>query len=264
MDTITINTLNTLKQEGKKFPVITAYDASFSRLVEQAEIEVVLVGDSLGNVIQGHGSTVPVTMDDMVYHVQAVHRGNRKSLIIADLPFMAYATEEQTMENATRLMQAGAHMVKLEGGAWLETSIQKLSARGVPSCGHLGLTPQSVNKFGGYKVQGRGHEAAEKMMKDALLLEQAGIDLLVLECVPTPLANQITNALHIPVIGIGAGPNTDAQVLVIYDLLGLSPRQPKFAKNFLTETANIEDALKSYAHEVRSGLFPAPEHGFKE
>jgi 3-methyl-2-oxobutanoate hydroxymethyltransferase len=203
-------------------------------------------------------------MDDMVYHVQAVHRGNRKSLIIADLPFMAYATEEQTMENATRLMQAGAHMVKLEGGAWLETSIQKLSERGVPSCGHLGLTPQSVNKFGGYKVQGRGHEAAEEMMKDALLLEQAGIDLLVLECVPTSLANQITNALHIPVIGIGAGPNTDAQVLVIYDLLGLSPRQPKFAKNFLTETTNIEAALKAYAHEVRSGLFPSPEHGFQE
>ena len=263
MDTVTINTLNTLKQEGKKFPVITAYDASFSRLAENAGIEVVLVGDSLGNVIQGHSSTVPVNMDHMIYHVQAVHRGNNKSLIIADLPFMAYATEEQTMANAALLMQAGAHMVKLEGGAWLEASIQKLSARGIPSCGHLGLTPQSVNKFGGYKVQGRTHEAAEKMIQDAQLLEQAGIDLLALECVPTPLASQITRALSIPVIGIGAGPNTDAQVLVIYDLLGLSPRQPKFAKNFLTETANIEAALKSYADEVRCGLFPEFKHGFQ-
>ena len=263
MDRVTINTLHALKQEGKKFPVITAYDASFSQLVEQAGIEVVLVGDSLGNVIQGHGSTVPVSMDDMAYHIQAVCRGNSKSLIVADLPFMAYATEEQTMENAAYLMQAGAHMVKLEGGTWLKESVSMLAERGIPVCGHLGLTPQSVNKLGGYKVQGRSDEAAEKMTQDALLLEQAGVDLLVLECVPTTLANKITELLKIPVIGIGAGPGTDAQVLVIYDMLGISPRQPKFSKNFLTETANVETALKAYADEVRSSAFPSSEHGFK-
>jgi 3-methyl-2-oxobutanoate hydroxymethyltransferase len=262
MNTVTINTLNTLKQQGEKFPVITAYDASFSRLIESVGIEVVLVGDSLGNVIQGHGSTVPVTMEDMAYHVQAVCRGNSKSLIIADLPFMAYATEEQTMENSALLMQAGAHMVKLEGGAWLEESVLMLSERGIPVCGHLGLTPQSVNKMGGYKVQGRSEEAADQMVSDALLLEEAGIDLLVLECVPSPLAKKITEALSIPVIGIGAGPDTDAQVLVIYDVLGLSTRPPKFSKNFLLDAKDIESALASYAKEVRSGSFPAPEHGF--
>ncbi len=263
MKTVTINTLNTLKEQGEKFPVITAYDASFARLIEHAGIEVVLVGDSLGNVIQGHDSTVPVTMDDMIYHVEAVCRGNSKSLVIADLPFMAYATEEQTMENAALLMQAGAHMVKLEGGAWLEETVLMLSERGIPVCGHLGLTPQSVNKLGGYKVQGRDDQTAEKMVLDAHLLEEAGVDILVLECVPTALAQQITNELSIPVIGIGAGPNTDAQVLVIYDMLGISPRLPKFSKNFLTETDDVETALKAYAKEVRSGAFPQPEHGFK-
>jgi 3-methyl-2-oxobutanoate hydroxymethyltransferase len=263
MKTVTINTLNTLKEQGEKFPVITAYDASFARLIEHAGIEVVLVGDSLGNVIQGHDSTVPVTMDDMIYHVEAVCRGNNKSLIIADLPFMAYATEEQTMENAALLMQAGAHMVKLEGGAWLEETVLMLSERGMPVCGHLGLTPQSVNKLGGYKVQGRDDQSAEQMVLDAHLLEEAGADVLVLECVPTALAQQITNELSIPVIGIGAGPSTDAQVLVIYDMLGISPRQPKFSKNFLTETGDVETALKAYAKEVRSGAFPQPEHVFK-
>ncbi|MEH6468925.1 MAG: 3-methyl-2-oxobutanoate hydroxymethyltransferase [Porticoccus sp.] len=263
MKTVTINTLNTLKEQGEKFPVITAYDASFARLIEQAGIDVVLVGDSLGNVIQGHGSTVPVTMDDMIYHVEAVCRGNSKSLVIADLPFMAYATEEQTMENAALLMQAGAHMVKLEGGAWLEETVLMLSERGIPVCGHLGLTPQSVNKLGGYKVQGRDDQSAEKMVLDAHLLEEAGVDILVLECVPTALAQQITNELSIPVIGIGAGPNTDAQVLVIYDMLGISSRLPKFSKNFLTETGDVETALKAYAKEVRSGAFPQPEHSFK-
>ncbi len=263
MKAVTINTLKTLKIQGEKFPVITAYDASFSRLIEHAGIEVMLVGDSLGNVIQGHGSTVPVTMDDMVYHTRAVQRGNSKSLIIADLPFMAYATEEQTMANAAELMQAGAHMVKLEGGAWLEETILMLSERGIPVCGHLGLTPQSVNKLGGYKVQGKDDEAADQMISDAHLLEEAGIDLLVLECVPSALAKQITDELQIPVIGIGAGPDTDAQVLVIYDMLGISPRMPKFSKNFLAETGSVEKALSAYASEVRAGTFPELEHGFK-
>ena len=232
MKTVTINTLNALKEKGEKFPVITAYDASFSRLIEQAGIEVILVGDSLGNVIQGHDSTVPVTMDDMIYHIQSVCRGNRQSLVIADMPFMAYATEVQAMENAALLMQAGANMVKLEGGAWLEETVLMLTERGIPTCGHLGLTPQSVNKLGGYRVQGRDDEAAMQMIRDAHLLEDAGIDILVLECVPSALAKQITEELHIPVIGIGAGPDTNAQVLVIYDMLGLSPPTPCLRQKF--------------------------------
>ncbi|WP_461517058.1 3-methyl-2-oxobutanoate hydroxymethyltransferase [Porticoccus sp.] len=262
MKTVTINSLHDLKAQGKKFPVITAYDASFAGLIEQVGIEVVLVGDSLGNVIQGQDSTVPVTMEQMAYHVSAVRRGNSKSLIIADLPFMAYATEEQAMMNSAELMQAGAHMVKLEGGAWLELTVQLLSERGIPVCGHLGLTPQSVNKLGGYRVQGRDEQAAEIMLKDAKLLEQAGIDLLVLECVPATLAKQITEELSVPVIGIGAGIDTDAQVLVIYDMLGLSPKVPKFAKNFLAESGSLEGALKAYADAVRNGSFPEAEHGF--
>ncbi|MDP1520307.1 3-methyl-2-oxobutanoate hydroxymethyltransferase [Porticoccus litoralis] len=262
MKTVTIHTLRDLKSRGEKFPVITAYDASFSRLIEQVGIEVVLVGDSLGNVIQGQDSTVPVTMDDMAYHVSAVRRGNSKSLIIADLPFMAYASEEQAMMNAAELMQAGAHMVKLEGGAWLEHTVCLLAERGIPVCGHLGLTPQSVNKLGGYKVQGRDEQAAEMMLKDAKLLEQSGIDLLVLECVPAALAKQISEELSVPVIGIGAGADTDAQVLVIYDMLGLSPKVPKFSRNFLAETGSLEGALNAYAAAVRDGSFPGPEHGF--
>ncbi|TNE83861.1 MAG: 3-methyl-2-oxobutanoate hydroxymethyltransferase [Gammaproteobacteria bacterium] len=262
MKTVTTHSLRDLKSRGEKFPVITAYDACFARLAEQVGIEVVLVGDSLGNVIQGQGSTVPVTMDDMAYHVSAVSRGNSKSLIVADLPFMAYATEEQAMANAAELMQAGAHMVKLEGGAWLEHTVHLLTERGIPVCGHLGLTPQSVNKLGGYKVQGRDEQAAEIMLRDAKLLDQAGIDLLVLECVPAALAKQISEELSAPVIGIGAGVDTDAQVLVIYDMLGLSPRIPKFAHNFLADGGSLEGALKAYADAVRDKSFPGPEHSF--
>ncbi|MEZ5529538.1 MAG: 3-methyl-2-oxobutanoate hydroxymethyltransferase [Porticoccaceae bacterium] len=262
MKTVTINTLQDLKAQGEKFPVITCYDASFARLIEQVGIEVMLVGDSLGNVIQGQDSTVPVTMDDMAYHVSAVRRGNNKSLIIADLPFMAYATEEQAMANSAELMQAGAHMVKLEGGAWLENTVRMLSERGIPVCGHLGLTPQSVNKLGGYKVQGRDEQAAEIMLKDAKLLEQAGMDMLVLECVPSALGKQISRELSVPVIGIGAGADTDAQVLVVYDMLGLSPKAPKFSHNFLAETGSLEAALNAYASAVRNGTFPGPEHCF--
>ena len=263
MKTVTINTLNALKQQGEKFPVITAYDDSFAALIEQESIEVILVGDSLGNVIQGQDSTVPVTVEQMAYHTESVKRGNNKSLIITDLPFMAYATPEQAMENSAHLMQAGAHMVKLEGGAWLAETVHLLSERGIPVCGHLGLTPQSVNKLGGYRVQGRDEDAAAEMLADARLLESAGIDMLVLECVPTALASDISKTLSIPVIGIGAGPETDAQVLVIYDMLGLSPRHPKFSKNFLAETGSVLEALEAYASAVRSNSFPQPEHSFK-
>ncbi len=263
MKPITINTLNQYKESGKKFPVITAYDSAFARQIELAGVDVILVGDSLGNVILGYSSTVPVTMADMLHHTGAVCRGNSKSLIIADMPFMSYATTESTLANAALLMQAGAQMVKVEGGAWLEESVYTLSQRGIPLCGHLGLTPQSFNKLGGYKVQGRDEAAAEVILRDAKTLQEAGADMLVLECVPTELADTITQALDIPVIGIGAGPNTDAQVLVLYDMLGFSPRIPKFTKNFLADTGDVQLALKAYAEAVRNGEFPQAEHGFK-
>lgn len=263
MKSVTINTLKAYKSQGEKFPVITSYDASFASVVETVGIDVILVGDSLGDVIQGQGSTVPVSMDDMIYHTRAVCRGNSKSLIVADLPFMAYAVEEQALENSARLMRAGSHAVKLEGGVWLEDTVTMLAERGIPVCGHLGLTPQSVNKMGGYRVQGKDEEAAGQIFADAKILEEAGADMLVLECVPTPLAQRITRELDIPVIGIGAGPYTDGQVLVIYDMLGISPRQPKFTKNFLVGAGSIKQALQAYADDVRAGHFPAAEHSFK-
>ncbi len=263
MKSTTLTSLKNLKVAGEKFPVVTAYDAAFARLIEQAAIEVVLVGDSLGNVLLGYDSTVPVTMDDMIHHTRAVRRGNNKSLIIADMPFMAYASELQAMDNATRLMQAGAQMVKLEGGAWLEETVLMLTERGIPVCGHLGLTPQSYIKLGGYRVQGRDEQEAEQIVADAHMLEEAGADLLVLECVPSSLAATISRELDIPVIGIGAGPDTDAQVLVLYDLLGISPRLPRFSKNFLTESGNVLSALEAYASAVRTGAFPEPDHGFR-
>jgi 3-methyl-2-oxobutanoate hydroxymethyltransferase len=262
MKAVNLHTLNKLKSNGEKFPVITAYDSAFARQIELAEIEVVLVGDSLGNVVLGYDSTVPVTMADMLHHTAAVVRGNDVSLVIADMPFMSYATKEMTLDNAALLMQAGAQMVKLEGGAWLEESVFMLSERGIPVCGHLGLTPQSVNKLGGYRVQGRDVEGAEQIIADAETLQAAGADLLVLECVPSELGTRISQQLTIPVIGIGAGPGTDAQVLVLYDMLGFSPRIPKFTKNFLPETGDVMLALKAYADAVRSGEFPAPEHCF--
>lgn len=262
MKAVSLPHLYDLKTKGVKFPVITAYDASFAALVEQAGIEVVLVGDSLGNVIQGQDSTVPVTVDDMVYHTAAVRRGNSSSLLIADMPYMSYATLEQTLGNATLLMQAGAQMVKVEGGAWLLDSVRALAERGIPVCGHLGLTPQSVSKLGGYRVQGRDASAADRMLADAKALEKAGADLLVLECVPSALAARITSAVNIPVIGIGAGPDTDAQVLVLYDLLGISPRSPKFVRNFMSDNDSIASAIAAYAQAVRDGSFPAPEHCF--
>ena len=263
MKAVTIKTLNDIKRAGDKFAVLTAYDSAFARQVELAGIEALLIGDSLGNVVLGYDSTVPVSMDDMVHHTAAVARGNHKSLLIADLPFMAYATPEQTLTNSARLMQAGAQMVKLEGGEWLCPSVRMLADRGIPVCGHLGLTPQSFNKLGGYRVQGRDDAGAEQIVLDARRLQDAGADLLVLECVPTQLATRITKALTIPVIGIGAGPNTDAQVLVLYDMLGISPRVPKFTHNFLAETGDILGALMAYAEAVRSGTFPRPEHSFK-
>ncbi|MFW1677227.1 3-methyl-2-oxobutanoate hydroxymethyltransferase [Pontibacter sp. JAM-7] len=264
MSTTTLHTLSTLKQQGQKFAVLTAYDACFSQLISEAGVEVILVGDSLGMVLQGQDSTLPVSVADMAYHTASVARGNQGSLIMADLPFMSYGTPEQAMQSAAELMQAGANMVKLEGGAWLEETVSVLAERGVPVCAHLGLTPQMVNQLGGYRVQGRDKTSAQQMIKDACLLQDAGASILLLECVPALLAKEITLAVDIPVIGIGAGPDTDAQVLVMHDMLGITPgRSPRFVKNFMAETGNITDAFAAYAKAVKEGSFPATEHCFE-
>ena len=264
MKNINLHTLTQMKQAGEKFSCLTAYDACFAQLVSEAGVEVILVGDSLGMVLQGNDSTLPVSVEEMAYHTACVKRGNRGAFIMADLPFMSYTTAEQAMDSAAALMQAGAHIIKLEGAAWLADSISLLNERGVPVCAHLGLTPQAVNVLGGYRVQGRDQDAASKLLDDAKLLEQAGAAMLLLECVPAPLAKAVTEAVSIPVIGIGAGADTDAQVLVLHDLLGITPgRAPRFVKNFMAEADSVQDAVAAYVEAVRNGSFPQPEHSFE-
>jgi len=260
--TTTIDNLKAIKADGNKFAAITAYDFSFASLIEAAEIEVTLVGDSLGNVIQGQDTTLPVTVDEMAYHTAAVKRGIARSLLVTDMPFMSYGTEVQALDSAAILMQAGAQMVKLEGGEWLADTVYRLAERGIPVCGHVGLTPQSVHKLGGYKVQGREDADAQKMLAEAKVLEEAGADLLVVECVPSSLGKALAQLLDIPVIGIGAGPDTDAQVLVLHDMLGISRKPPKFSKNYLAQASSIQEAISTYGNEVRGGVFPGPEHCF--
>lgn len=260
---ITTSVLQQMKDNGEKISSITAYDASFAKLFDQAGIHAILIGDSLGMVLQGHDSTLPVTIEDMAYHTACVARGVDNTLVIGDMPFMSYATKEQAFTNATTLMQAGASMVKMEGGSWLCETISGLVERGIPVCGHLGLTPQSVNIFGGFKVQGREEDKAKKMIEEAKKLEAAGIQLLVLECIPSGLAKEITNALTIPTIGIGAGKETDGQILVMYDALGISFNyMPKFSRNFIVDTGDIQKAVELYISEVNAGNFPGPEHTF--
>jgi len=263
MSKVTLNTLNAYKKTGEKFAALTAYDSTFANVISNAGVEVILVGDSLGMVLQGRDSTLAVGMHDMVYHTQCVAAGNNGALIMADLPFMSYATPEQAMTNSAALMQAGANMVKLEGGAWLEQSIAMLDERGIPTCVHLGLTPQAVNKFGGYKVQGRDEASSDRLFNDALTLEAAGASIILLECVPSKVALRITQAVEIPVIGIGAGPNTDAQVLVLHDILNIpATKKAKFVKNYMENAADIPSAISHYVEEVKNGSFPAPEHCF--
>lgn len=262
---VTINTLAEIKTRGEKFSCLTAYDACFSHFISAAGVEVMLVGDSLGMVLQGQNSTIPVSIDDMIYHTQCVAKGNSHSLVMADMPFMTYATPEASLANAALLMQAGAELVKLEGGEWLNESISLLSDRGIPSCVHLGLTPQYVNKLGGYKVQGRSSEQADQLENEALAAQQAGASLLLLECVPSTLGKRISQTLEIPVIGIGAGSDTDGQVLVLHDMLGLTPNKPaKFVKNFMAgDGQSIQAAISTYHDAVKSGDFPSTEHEFK-
>lgn len=259
----TITTLRKLRDKGEKFACLTAYDACFAEILSAAGVEVLLVGDSLGMVLQGHDSTLPVTMEDMIYHVACVKRGNRGALLVADLPFMSYASETQTLENAARLMRAGAQVVKLEGGAWIANTTRLLAERGIPVCAHMGLTPQSINRIGGFHVQGRDTNQAQSIIEEAQMLQEAGASLLLLECVPRDLAKTVTEALDIPVIGIGAGPDTSGQIMVLHDVLGISPITPKFVKNFVIESeSGIPGAIEAYVKAVKDLEFPSDEHCF--
>lgn len=259
---LSINDLSAMKRRGEKISCLTAYDASFSLLVDSAGIDVMLVGDSLGMVIQGHNTTLPVTMDDMVYHSRCVSHVRRRAFVVADLPFMSYSTPQIAAENAARLMQAGgAQMVKLEGARI--DCVSFLVDQGIPVCGHLGLLPQSINQLGSYKVQGKERLEAEKMIADAHKLEQAGARLLVLECVPAELARDISAQIAIPVIGIGAGIDCDGQVLVLYDMLNIGVgKRPRFSKNFMQDAADIGQAIAAYHEAVKQLQFPTSEHSF--
>lgn len=252
------------KQNKQKITALTAYDATFAKLFVACEVDLMLVGDSLGNVIQGHDSTVPVTNQDIAYHTSAVRRGAAEAFVIADMPFMTYANPMHACEHAAALMRAGANMVKLEGGERLVDTVKALTDNGIPVCAHLGLLPQSVNVLGGYKVQGRDESAADTLVREAQQLADAGAQMLVVECIPTALGKRVSDAVSIPVIGIGAGPDTDGQILVMHDMLGLnSDYLPKFVKNFLAESDSIESAVKRFVSEVESGAFPGPEHSFE-
>ncbi len=261
---VTVRTLQQCKEEGRKFSSITAYDATFAHLASKAGIDVILIGDSLGMVLQGHDSTLPVTLEDMAYHTACVARGNQGSLIMADLPFLTAATTERALDASHKLMAAGANMVKIEGGAWLADTVTLLKRNGVPVCVHMGLTPQAVNAFGGYRVQGRDEDAAEQLIKDAQVLEAAGADILLLECVPREVATKLTQTVTVPVIGIGAGPECDGQVLVMHDALGFTQgKVARFVRNFmLNGNGDVLQALQAYDAAVKDGSFPAPEHCF--
>jgi len=261
---MTVRQLMKMKQEKEKIACLTAYDASFAQLLDNAGVDVVLVGDSLGMVIQGEETTIPVSVDDMLYHTQCVAKGLKNALLITDMPFLSFTSEEEAVLNAGLFMkQGGASMVKLEGGADQASTVSALNKNGIPVCAHLGLQPQFVHKIGGYLVQGRDAELADQMLKDALTLQEAGADLMVLECVPEPLAVKITQALNIPVIGIGASAQCDGQILVLYDILDISiGLRPKFSKNFLADTGSISAAIRAYVDDVKSGVFPDVDNVF--
>jgi 3-methyl-2-oxobutanoate hydroxymethyltransferase len=249
----------------EKIVMLTAYDSTFARLVDDAGVDVILVGDSLGMVMQGHTSTVPVTLDEMAYHTACVARGNRTAWVIGDLPFGSYhASAEDALHSSARLMKAGAHMVKLEGGGWTAPLVRFLVDRGIPVCAHLGLTPQSVHSLGGYRVQGRDDESAVVLRRHAAELVDAGISMLVVELMPSELGRELTEALSVPVIGIGAGPHCSGQVLVLQDMLGITRgKQPRFVRNFMAEGGSIDDAVRRYVDAVRTGQFPIePTHTY--
>ncbi|MGK7295659.1 MAG: 3-methyl-2-oxobutanoate hydroxymethyltransferase [Candidatus Wenzhouxiangella sp. M2_3B_020] len=262
---VTIRRLADMKSAGEPISMLTAYDASFARVVDRAGVECILVGDSLGNVVQGRDSTLPVTLEQMVYHVECARRGTEQALLIGDLPFLTYPDPDTAAASARALMQAGAEMVKLEGGRAVTAVVDKLAGLGVPVCGHLGLTPQSVHQLSGYRVQGKDADSRRRLIEEAGELERAGCSMLVLECVPTRLGAEIASALAIPVIGIGAGPNVDGQVLVLYDAIGLGgDRPPRFVRDFSVGAESIADAVERFVEAVRSGRFPGPEESYEE
>jgi len=260
---VTIPALGTLRSTGEKITMLTCYDASFAALMDRCGVEMLLIGDSLGMVCQGHDSTLPVTVDDIAYHTASVARGNRTALVVADMPFGSYGTRESAYVNAVTLMQAGAHMIKIEGGVWLADTVRFLTDRAIPVCCHLGLTPQSVHQLGGYKVQGKTPEGADLLRADALALQMAGAQLLVLEAIPAVLGRELTQMLAIPTIGIGAGVDCSGQVLVMHDLLGIFPgHKAKFVKNFMDGQTSVEAAVLAYVASVKNATFPAIEHSF--
>ena len=261
---VNVSTLRAMKVAGDPIACLTAYDASFAQLVDMAGADVVLVGDSLGMVIQGHDTTVPVTVEDIIYHSRIVRRGLTRAFLMADMPFMSYTTPEQALVNAVRLMQEGsAMMVKLEGGASQVRIVEHLAGHDIPVCAHLGLRPQSVHKIGGFKVQGREQAQAERMLEDSVALEQAGADIILLECVPNELGEAVRDSVSVPVVGIGAGPAVDGQILVLYDVLGITQgRMPRFVRNFMDGTASPLEALTAYVAAVKDRSYPGPEHCF--
>jgi 3-methyl-2-oxobutanoate hydroxymethyltransferase len=261
---VNVSTLAKMKAAGEPIACLTAYDASFAQLVDEAGVDVVLVGDSLGMVIQGHDTTVPVTVDDVIYHTRVVDRGLRRAFLVADMPFMSYSHAEQALQNAVRLMQeGGAMMVKLEGGAGQVAIVEYLARHDIPVCAHIGLRPQSVHKIGGFKVQGRDAAKAKRMVADAVALEQAGADIVLLECVPNELGKAVREAVAVPVIGIGAGPDVDGQILVLYDVIGVTQgRMPRFVKNYMDGAESALDACRRYVEAVKNRDYPAAEHCF--
>src|SRR5688572_23698901 len=261
---ITLTTLQKMAQEGSKIAMLTCYDASFAAVLEEAGVDSLLIGDSLGNVLQGHESTLPVTLRDIVYHTECVARGSKRAFIVGDMPFSTFqVSPQETLRNAAAIMAAGAHMVKIEGGRPMMETVEFLTDRGIPVCGHLGLTPQSVHQLGGYKVQGKGETAAQQLLREAKQLEQVGAGMLVLEAIPAPLAADVTQALRIPTIGIGAGVDCSGQVLVLYDMLDVYPgRKAKFVKNFMHGAGSIQAAVERYVKEVKAKTFPDRDHSF--
>ena len=261
---VTLATLQAMQQRGEKIACLTTYDASFTRVLEAAGVDMFIVSDSLGMVLMGYESTVPVTMDDMLHHAANVARAGRSAWRVVDLPYRSYETSDQALANARRLVdEGGAHMVKLEGGAGKVAIVEHLVSHGVPVCGHIGLLPQSVEEYGGYKVQGRDAAGAAAILADAVALENAGAGMLVIECIPAALTARVTGSVSVPVIGIGAGPDCDGQVLVLYDMLGMtSDHQPRFVKDFLQENGSIRGAVAAYVAAVKDGSYPASEHGY--
>lgn len=261
---ITQTTLQKMLENNEKFTVLTCYDATFATILENAGIDVLLVGDSLGNVLHGENTTLSVTLNDMIYHTRCVAHGSRKAFIITDMPFGSYqVSPAQAFENASRIMAAGAHMVKIEGGQIMADTIQFLTQRGIPVCAHIGLMPQSIHQLGGYKLQGNSEKSAKQLFNDAKLLEKSGASLLVIEVVPAKLAKKITQMLAIPTIGIGAGADCSGQVLVLHDMLGLSQgKKPRFVKDFMADAKSIQEAIANYVTAVKTGQFPGKEHEF--